>query len=59
MDSDHTKAMMKIQTQANIEKAQHDETMKRIQQQSAKMETDGVIDNAQFSGKCLLRFYYP
>ena len=59
IDSGHKKAMMKIQTQADLEKAKHDEIMKKIEQQSLNLKEEGKIDIAQFSGNCTIKFDYP
>ena len=51
IEVNHKTAMSKIQTQTELENTKHNEIMKQIEEQTAKLNETGELDLSQLSGQ--------
>ena len=52
----HKEALSKIETQTELENTKHNEIMKQIEEQAAKLNETGEIDLSQLSGQNTLSY---
>ena len=57
IEINHKEAMSKIETQTELENTKHNEIMKQIEEQAAKLNETGEIDLSQLSGQNTLSYW--